>query len=219
MHHITLASRHRFFEKSKCFDRIDQAALLARLPVFPITIWRWLKAGVVEFGALDPTTMGTSQGGIISPLLANIALDDMERLFGAEHADGRQVTPCLRRGASNRGISLVRYADGFVVTAPSREVLEGYVIPRLAGFLAGHGLELSQAKTRIVHLATTGSTSSASISGTFPNGKLLVRPRKEKVALHRRRLSAFFRANRQMPTAEVIKQLSPVIRGWCNYYR
>src|SRR4029453_11446362 len=100
------------------------------------------------------------QGGIISPLLANIALDGMERLFGAERPDGRQVTPCLRRGA-NRGINLRH----------------------------------------------------------FPNGKLLVRPQKEKVALHRRRLSAFFRTNRQMPTAEVIKQLSPVIRGWCNYFR
>src|SRR4029450_5841084 len=96
--------------------------------------------------------MGTPQGGIISPLLANIALDGMECLFGAERADGRQVTPCLRRGR-NRGINLVRYADDFVVTAPSREVLEGHVIPRLAGFLAGRGLELSQAKTRIVPIA------------------------------------------------------------------
>ena len=78
------------------FDRIDHEALLARLPVFTTTIRRWLKAGVVEFGALDPTTMGTPQGGIISPLLANIALDGMERLFGAERADGRHVTPCLR---------------------------------------------------------------------------------------------------------------------------
>ena len=114
-------------------------------------IRRWLKAGVVELGALDPTTMGMPQGGIISPLLANIALDGMERLFGAERADGRHVTPCLRRG-SNRGINLVRYADDFVVTAPSREVFEGYVIPRLAEFLAGRGLELSEAKTRIVHI-------------------------------------------------------------------
>ena len=202
---------------AKCFDRIDHAALLARLPVFTTTIRRWLKAGVVELGALDPTTMGTPQGGIISPLLANIALDGMERLFGAERADGRQVTPCLRRG-SNRGINLVRYADDFVVTAPSREVLEGYVIPRLAEFLAGRGLELSEAKTRTVHIDDGFDFLGFNLRH-FPNGKLLVRPQKEKVALHRRRLSAFFRGNRQMPTAEVIKQLSPVIRGWCNYYR
>jgi RNA-directed DNA polymerase len=199
------------------FDRIDHEALLARLPVFTTTIRRWLKAGVVELGALDPTTMGTPQGGIISPLLANIALDGMERLFGAERADGRHVTPCLRRG-SNRGINLVRYADDFVVTAPSREVLEAYVLPRLTEFLAGRGLELSEAKTRTVHIDDGFDFLGFNLRH-FPNGKLLARPQKEKVALHRRRLSTFFRGNRQMPTAEVIKQLSPVIRGWCNYYR
>jgi RNA-directed DNA polymerase len=141
----------------------------------------------------------------------------MERLFGAERADGRQVTPCLRRG-SNRGINLVRYADDFVVTAPTREVLEDYVIPRLAAFLAGRGLELSQAKTRIVHIDDGFDFLGFNLRH-FPNGKLLARPQKEKVALHRRRLSTLFRGNRQLPTAEVIKQLSPVIRGWCNYYR
>jgi RNA-directed DNA polymerase len=202
---------------AKCFDRIDHAALLARLPVFTTTIRRWLKAGVVELGALDPTTMGTPQGGIISPLLANIALDGTERLFGAERPSGRQIIPCRRRG-SNRGISLVRYADDFVVTAPSREVLEGYVIPRLAEFLAGRGLELSEAKTRIVHIDDGFDFLSFNLRH-FPNGKLLVRPQKEKVVLHRRRLSTFFRGNRQLSTAEVIKQLSPVIRGWCNYFR
>jgi hypothetical protein len=168
------------------------AALLARLPVFTTTIRRWLKAGVVELGGLDPTTMGTPQGGIISPLLANIALDGMERLFGAERPDGRHITPCLRRG-SNRGINLVRYADDFVVTAPSREVLEGSVIPRLDGVLASSGLELSQAKTRIVQLDDGFDFLGFNLRH-FPNGKLLVRLQTEKVALHRRRLSAFFRA-------------------------
>jgi RNA-directed DNA polymerase len=76
-----------------------------------------------------------------------------------------------------------------VVTAPSREVLEGYVIPRLAEFLADRGLELSQAKTRIVHI-DDGLDFLGFNLRHFPNGKLLVRPQKEKVALHRGRLSA-----------------------------
>jgi hypothetical protein len=154
------------------------AALLARLPVFTTTIRRWLKAGVVELGGLDPTTMGTPQGGIISPLLANIALDGMERLFGAERPDGRHITPCLRRG-SNRGINLVRYADDFVVTAPSREVLEGSVIPRLDGVLASSGLELSQAKTRIVQLDDGFDFLGFNLRH-FPNGELLVRLQKNR---------------------------------------
>ena len=118
--------------------------------------------------------MGTPQCGIILPLLANIALDGMERLFGAERPDGRHITPCLRRG-SNRGINLVRYADDFVVTAPSREVLEGYVIPRLDGFLASRGLELSQAKTRTVHIDAGFEFLGFNLRH-FPTGKLLVRP-------------------------------------------
>ena len=78
-----------------------------------------------------------------------------------------------------------------MVTAPSREVLEGYVIPRLDGFLASRGLELSQAKTRIVHIDAGFDFLGFNLRH-FPNGKLLARPQKEKVALHRRRLSAFF---------------------------
>ena len=202
---------------AKCFDRIEHEALLARLPVFTTTIRRWLKAGVVELGALDPTEMGTPQGGIVSPLLANIALDGMERLLGAERADGSHVSPSLRTGR-NRGLNLVRYADDFVVTAPTREVLEDHVVPRLTEFLASRGLELSAAKTRIVHIDAGFDFLGFNIR-RFPNGKLLVRPQPEKVAEHRRALSAFFKDNRQLPTAEVIKTLSPVIRGWCNYYR
>jgi RNA-directed DNA polymerase len=202
---------------AKCFDRIEHQALLARLPVFTSTIRRWLQAGVVELGALDPTTMGTPQGGIISPLLANIALDGMERLFGAERPDGRRISPSLR-GGPNRGINLVRYADDFVVTAPSREVLEVHVVPRLTEFLGSRGLQLSDAKTRIVNIESGFDFLGFNLR-LFPNGKLLVRPQKEKVALHRKRLSAFFRDNRQLPKAEVIMQLTPVIRGWCNYYR
>jgi hypothetical protein len=84
--------------------------LLAKLPTFTTIIRRWLKAGTVELGTWSPTTAGTPQGGIASPVLANVALDGMERLFGAEDDRGRPVRPSLRRG-SNHGIGLVRYAD------------------------------------------------------------------------------------------------------------
>src|SRR5215217_2743839 len=107
---------------SGCFDNLGHEPLLARLPVFIPTIRRWLKAGTVELGTWKPTTTGAPQGGPLSPLLANVALDGMERLFGAEDEQGRYVQPRRRRG-SNRGISLIRYADDLVVTAPTREWL------------------------------------------------------------------------------------------------
>jgi RNA-directed DNA polymerase len=136
--HVTLARKGSSqwvldADIAKCFDTIEHAALLARVPVFTPVIRRWLKAGVVELGRREETTMGTPQGGIISPLLANIALDGMERLFGSERPSGRTICPSSRKG-HNKGLSLVRYADDFVVTAPSREALEGYVIPRLTEF-------------------------------------------------------------------------------------
>lgn len=133
-----------------CFDNIAHEPLLARLPVFSTTIRRWLKAGMVELGHYSTTETGSPQGGPLSPLLANAALDGMERLFGAETPDGRPIAPSQRKGR-NRGISLCRYADDFVATAPTREVLEEYVIPRLKEFLQERGLALSEAKTRIVH--------------------------------------------------------------------
>ena len=130
---------------SGCFDNIAHAPLLAKTPVFDTPIRRWLKAGTVELGHYTETDTGTPPGGVISPWLANIALDGMERLFGCETPDGQPIRPSLRKG-QNKGISLCRYADDFVVTAPTREVLEDYVLPRLNQFLAERGLTLSEAK-------------------------------------------------------------------------
>ncbi len=95
---------------SGCFDNIDHKALLNRIPIFTLTIRRWLRSGVIEFGNYRLTKSGTPQGGIISPLLANIALDGMEREFGIETSNGRYYSPSNRKGR-NKGISLIRYAD------------------------------------------------------------------------------------------------------------
>jgi len=201
---------------SGCFDNIDHNPLLERLPVFTTTIRRWLKVGVVECGATKTTTAGTPQGGIISPLLANVALDGMERLFGAESTTGRQVAPALRRGR-NKGVSLVRYADDFVVTAPNRAILEGYVLPAIAEFLAVRGLKLNEAKTEIVHVDEGFNFLGFNIRRF--GRKVLTKPQKEKVLLHLQGIRDFLIENRQTLTSIVIRELAPVIRGWSNYYR
>jgi RNA-directed DNA polymerase len=99
-----------------CFDNLAHGPLLAKLPVFTTTLRRWLKAGVVELGFFAPTDTGTPQGGVASPLLANVALDGMERLFDAAWPDGRLKSPSARKGR-NRGVKLIRYADGTPVQA------------------------------------------------------------------------------------------------------
>jgi len=135
---------------SKCFDTINHDALLKMIPVFQRTIKRWLKSGIIEFGKYYQTKAGTPQGGIISPLLANIALDGMERLFGAENSNGNYTSPSQRLD-KNKGVSLIRYADDFVVIAPTRERIIDYVLPSLRTFLGKRGMILNDAKTRIVH--------------------------------------------------------------------
>jgi RNA-directed DNA polymerase len=203
---------------SGCFDNIGHGPLLAKLPVFTATIRRWLKAGVVELSRFSPTDTGSPQGGIASPLLANVALDGMERLFGCEWPDGRPRSPAHRRGI-DKGISLIRYADDFVVTAPTRDVLEAYVKPRIEGFLRDRGLALNEAKTRLVEVSEGFDFLGFHISKFGRGEKTLVVPQKEKVVKHLRAIKAYLDTHRQTPAGQVIRDLNPVIRGWSNYYR
>lgn len=199
-----------------CFDNIDHQALLARLSTFTTTIHRWLKAGVVELGHYTDTQAGTPQGGIISPLLANVALDGIERLFGSESLDGTHIPPAKRKGL-DRGISVVRYADDFVVMAPSKEILETYAKPKITGFLKDRGLTLSEAKTKIIH-SSEGFNFLGFTIRRF-NNALITKPQKEKILNHIEQLKTYLDRHQQTPAGQVIKELGPVIRGWANYYR
>ena len=204
---------------SGCFDNIDHGPLLAKLPVFTTTLRQWLKAGVVEVGFFSPTDTGTPQGGVISPLLANVALDGMERLFEAEWPDGRPKAPAFRKGL-NKGIAVIRYADDFVTTAPTREVLETYARPRLVEFLKQRGLALNEGKTRIIHIREGLNFLGFHIRKFGSRDeKLLTVPQKEKVLKHVRATRSYLDAHKQTPAGQVIKELNPVIRGWANYYR
>ena len=158
------------------------------------------------------------RGGSNFPLLANVALDGMERLFDAEYADGRPKAPACRKG-NNKGIAVIRYADDFVTTAPTREVLETYARPRIEQFLHERGLALSEAKTRIVHITEGFNFLGFHIRKFGKQGKLLTVPQKEKVLKHVRAMRAYLDAHKQTPAGQVIKALNPVIRGWAHYYR
>ena len=201
---------------SGCFDNIDHEALLARLPVFTQVIRRWLKAGAVEMGKYLESNAGTPQGGPLSPLLMNIALDGMERLFGCEDAQGRRRTATMKRGI-DRGITLVRYADDAVVVAPSKARIELYILPKLKQFLAERGLELSQTKTRIVHIDERFDF----LGCTFmrQGGKMLVKPSKESIKAHLRQVKAYLSSHKQTRATLVILELNLILRGWTYYYR
>lgn len=202
---------------SGCFDNIAHGPLLAKLPTFTRTIEGWLKAGSVELGDWRESGAGTPQGGIASPLLANIALDGMERLFAETTKTGKPIKPFFKKGL-NRGVSLIRYADDFVVVAPSKEALEEHVIPKVEAFLTERGLSLSQEKTRVTTI-DDGFSFLGFEARKFRDGKLLIRPDKTKVLAHLRAIKTYLDANKQIPAGAVVRELTPVIRGWSAYYR
>jgi len=113
--------------------------MLNNIPVDREVLRKWLRAGYVENGILYPSRKGTPQGGIISPTLANMTLDGLERAV-------RNAVPRRSR------VNFVRYADDFIVTGKSKRLLEENVRPAVEEFLAERGLTLSAEKTAITHI-------------------------------------------------------------------
>jgi RNA-directed DNA polymerase len=173
----------------------------------------WLKAGVFEAGkGFAPTEEGTPQGGIISPLLLNVAL------HGLEEAAGVRYQPAPNDGWVRRGFpAAVRYADDFVICCYTRHQSES-VREKLAGWLAERGLSLNEDKTRIVRLSE-GFDFLGWNFRRYPNGKLLIKPSKAAIRKHRQRLADETRSLRGSNARAVIAALSPVIRGWTAYHR
>lgn len=201
---------------SKCFDNIAHGPLLEKIPGFRSVVGKWLRAGVVGLGTFKDVLTGTPQGGTISPLLANIALDGLERLFGCINSKGRYVQPAERAGM-NKGISVIRYADDFVIIAPSKEIIVAYVIPRLETFLAARGLNLNKAKTRIVDIDQGFNFLGFTIRRI--DGKILTIPQAEKVRDFLRHVQELLHENRQVTTESLLRVLNPVIKGWTNYFK
>jgi RNA-directed DNA polymerase len=114
-------------------------------------------------------------------------------------------------------VSLIRYADDFVATAPSKEILMNYVLPKLKAFLSNRGLELSEAKTRIVQVDEGFNFLGVEVR-RYRN-TLLTKPQKAKLLAHLRSIKAYLNNHKQTPAEAVVRNLNPVIRGWANYYR
>jgi RNA-directed DNA polymerase len=200
---------------SAAFDRIDHTRLLDALGSFPARdmIAGWLKAGVIEDGIFTPTEEGTPQGGVISPLMMNVALHGLEEAAGV-----RYQTSGRHAGDTWPGSPiLVRYADDLVVCAHSREQAE-QVKARLAEWLAPRGLVFNEDKTKIVHLSEGFDFLGVNVR-RYRNGKLLITPSPAAVKRFRKRLADEMRALRGSNAAAVIAALTPIIRGWAAYYR
>jgi RNA-directed DNA polymerase len=197
------------------FDHIDHGFVLGQLGAFPARgmIARWLKAGVMDRGRLAPTEEGAPQGGVISPLIMNIALHGMETAAGVRYywrsRGGLETAPDAP--------VLVRYADDLLVFCRTREGAER-ARGMLAGWLRPRGLVFNEAKTQIVHVDQGCDFLGFSIRryhGRLP----LIKPSKDAVRRIRERLRTEMRALLGSNAAAVMRALAPVIRGWAAYYR
>ena len=232
---------------AKCFDRINHTALLHKLKYkgkVRQQIKAWLKSGVIDQKVFTAISEGTPQGGVISPLLANVALHGIEQML-MEYAKTIKLRYPNGKTASwqskVKSLTFVRYADDFVVIHQDIKVIEECK-KRISEWLKDIGLELKPSKTRIAHTLS----SELSEDGTagfdflgynirqFPAGKYIsplkgnkeitgfntfITPSKEALKKHQAKIGEIIRKHKSSPQARLILELNPIIRGWCNYYK
>jgi len=138
---------------------------------------KWLKAGYMEKDVFHETTDGTPQGGIISPALANVALDGLEQVLKGKYPKWARPKSL---GGKYAAVNFIRYADDFIVTSKSKELLEGEIKPLIEQFLRERGLELSPTKTVITHVEQGFDFLGQNVR-KYPHGKLLTKPSKKNI--------------------------------------
>ena len=223
---------------AKCFDHINHKALLDKINTYPRLrkqIKSWLKSGVLDQGEIFPTKEGTPQGGVISPLLANIALHGMEERI-KQYAETLKY-PGISKKDKRTSLSLIRYADDFVIMHKDIEVVIACQ-KIIAEWLNDMGLELKPSKTKLTHTLNdyqgnvgfeflefhvqqhkVGNYRSAKNShGTLLGFKTLITPSQPKIKAHLAKIEEVIDTHSHAPQYALIKRLNQIIRGWSNYY-
>ncbi len=196
------------------FDRIDHAYLLEALGTFPAReqVAQWLKAGAVEDGRFVPSEEGTPQGGVISPLLLNIALHGMEEAAGVRY---RKLGTASAESTSDSPV-LVRYADDLVVLCHSRD-RAFQIKAQLEAWLRTRGLSFNEDKTRVVDIDTGFDFVGFNVRRY--DDKLLIKPSPAAMRRIRERLRTEVRALRGANALALVRKINPIVRGWSAYYR
>ena len=194
-----------------CFDNISHDWLIANVPMDRTILRKWLKAGYMESNILRPTEAGTPQGGIISPVLANLALDGLEKELEAQF--GRKNT----KASYKTKVNYVRYADDFIITGISRDLLVDEVKPLVEAFMARRGLSLSPEKTVITHIEAGFDFLGQNVRKY--HGKCLIKPSHKNLKTFLANVRSVLNGNKTKPAWWVIDKLNPMIRGWANYHR
>ena len=235
IHHFTTKSYHWVLEADieACFDNIDHVALLdrvrARIGDKRVTrlVKSFLKAGVMTTtGSREATHTGTPQGGILSPLLANIALSTLDDHFITAWNE-QMATEVQRQRRKRQGMPnfrLVRYADDFVVLVTGRREHAEQLRTEMASVLAPMGLRLSPEKTRVVHIEDGFDFLGLHIRRMRRRGSnkwfVYTRPSKKAIASIKGRVKTMtYRATLHHDPGYLFEYLGRVLRGWANYFR
>lgn len=226
---------------AQCFDRINHTELLKKLGLHGKVrrqITGWLKSGVIDQGVFTAISEGTPQGGVISPLLANVALHGLELTILKEFprlSNLAKETWFHKKGTEFKSPNIIRYADDFVILHEDKAVIEK-CRETISEWVQGIGLELKPEKTRVTHTLDPQLSEDGKAGFDFlghhiqqhPAGKnraikdtnfvLLITPTKKASKVHQETIKSIIIKHRSSPQAALIKELNPVIRGWANYY-
>ena len=185
-----------------CFDNISHSWLKNNIPTDRSILSQFLKSGFISDGTFYHTNKGAPQGAIISPILANMALDGIEKLLN-------ECFPKMK-------VYFIRYSDDFLVIVPSKEIADE-VCEIIRNFLAIRGLELSPEKTVITHI----NDGFDFLGWNFRKykGKLLIKPSQKSIKSITQKLKTIVSKAKSWTQDKLIKTLNPVIRGWANYHR
>ncbi len=200
------------------FDNINHDWLCRNVPMDRTVLRKWLRAGVIDRRQIMATEAGTPQGGIISPCLANATLNGLETQLKRHLAKKLGV-----KKAGRTKVQVVRYADDFVITAASKELLENEVRPWVEQFLSVRGVELSREKTQITHIHQGFDFLGWNFRKYVPKSpyrkdKLLIKPSKKNVSAFYRKVREIVKGSGALTQAALIGQLNPVLRGWAQYH-
>lgn len=186
-----------------CFDSLSGTWLEANIPMDKTLLTKWLRAGYIEKRTLHPTFHGVPQGSVISPCILVLALSGLEE--AVKSATSRKDK-----------VNVISYADDFVITGASREVLENKVMPVVVAFLKERGLELSLSKTKLTHIDDGFDFLGFNVRKY--KGKLLIKPSKKNIKSFLDMIRKLIKRNATVATEVLISQLNPKMRGWANYF-
>jgi len=203
-----------------CFDTLDHNFILKEIKGFPLynLVEKFLKAGYVDNNVLHNSNKGTPQGGILSPLLANIALNGMEEVLNISYR--KRMRKEYEYYVSEGDYRVVRYADDFVIFANSKEEIKA-VYGILGSYLKERGLELAEDKTRITHISDGFDFVGFNFRRykTFNGFKHLCKPSKESIKGFKSKVAEICKQLHGQNVDVLINHLNPLIRGTANYWK